>query len=176
MKEELQKWWNNSEIISRKSPQKFKPNYDYELSLRERLVDDFVPNAIAITPEIGQGEFKVLGQNPDNPESCYIGNVKIEYNVNKIWLAKWKINGSTHYAYGMLVSPQILVFNFSYMDSDNQRCTGLVSYSFLSEKIVSGQWIEEGYSKRGIEELRKMEENEIDFDDGHDANWGFSLN
>jgi len=99
------------------------------------------------------GTYKIMGQNPDDPESCYIGN-----------------------AYGLQVSSNILVFNFSYSDEEENLHIGLVSYTFLTDKIVHGEWIEEGFSEKGLEELRKLDNEAPDSDDSYDSNFGFSLN
>ncbi|WP_010523277.1 hypothetical protein [Aquimarina agarivorans] len=169
------KWFENSENVTNKATQNYRSSFEVELAIRKEMLKTFTQTDYELNEDIDIGMFKIMGQNPDDPESCYIGNVVIEFD-DGVWLATWYISGFRHYAYGMQVSSNILVFNFSYLDSDENPHTGLVSYTFLSENIVRGQWIEEGYSEKGIEELRKLEDDEIDFNDMHDANFGFSLN
>lgn len=172
---EIKEWLSNSVQVTEKSPEEYKSNYEYELKIRKEIAQDFTGAEFSITPDSIEGTYRIMGQNPEDPESCYIGSVDIEYNEGT-WLATWSISGFTHYAYGMLVSPTILVFNFSYLDNDNDPHTGIVAYTFLSSAIVRGEWIEEGYPEKGIEELRKLEDDESDYNDMHDANFGFSLN
>ena len=171
----IKKWFSNSVKVTKKAADNYRSSFEHELGIRKDLLKDFLAKDYQITQKIDQGTFKIMGQNPDDPESCYIGNVIIEFDEGT-WLATWYISGFMHYAYGMQVSSNILVFNFSYLDSDENPHTGLVAYTFLSEYIVRGKWIEEGYSEKGIEELRKLDDDEIDFNDMHDANFGFSLN
>jgi len=55
------------------------------------------------------GTYKIMGQNPDDPESCYIGNVIIEFDEGT-WLATWYISGFIHNAYGLQVSSSVIYF------------------------------------------------------------------
>ena len=171
----IDKWLKNSVKVTDKSVEPYISNFKYELNIRKVLAENFEPESYTINTESTQGTYKIMGQNPNDPESCYIGNVIIEYD-DHTWLATWYISGFMHYAYGMQVSPNILVFNFSYLDDDENPHTGLVAYTFISNTIVRGKWIEEGYSEKGIEELRKLDDDELDFNDMHDSNFGFSLN
>ena len=171
----IDKWLLNSIKATKKAVEPYTSNFKYELTIRKKFAKRFVPESYNIDVDTTQGTYKLMGQNPNDPESCYIGNVVIEYDDNT-WLATWYISGFMHYAYGMQVSKNILVFNFSYIDDDENPHTGLVAYTFLSNKIVRGKWIEEGYSEKGVEELRKLDDDELDFNDMHDSNFGFSLN
>ncbi len=47
-------------------------------------------------------------------------------------------------------------------NQDNVEYTGLVSYEFLSDAIVLGQWIEEGTDQTGIELGRKLPIETVD--------------
>ena len=168
-------WLASSSDITQKSKEPYRSNFEFELKQRKKMLKGYEPSYYEVSKETTPGTYKIMGQNPDDPQSCYIGNVIIEYDDDS-WLATWYISGFTHFAYGMQVSPNILVFNFSYMDEDEEPHTGLVAYTFFSNHIVHGEWMEEGYSEKGIEELRKLDEDDTDFDDSHDANLGFSLN
>jgi len=168
-------WLQSSIDITRKSKEPYRSNFEFELKARKELVNKDQLEPYKISAIQTPGTYKIMGQNPDDPESCYIGNVIIEF-VEEKWLATWYISGATHFAYGMQVTDNILVFNFSYMDNEEGLHTGLVSYVFLSETIVHGEWIEEGFSEKGLEELRKVNETELESGDGYDANLGFSLN
>ncbi|WP_010180939.1 hypothetical protein [Aquimarina agarilytica] len=171
----IQKWFKNSTKVTEKATHNYRSSFEYELAIRKEMLKDFFETAYELDVNNDQGVYKIMGQNPDDPESCYIGNVVIEYDEDT-WLATWYISGFMHYAYGMQVSPNILVFNFSYLDTDENPHTGLVAYTFLSKDVVRGEWIEEGYAEKGLEELRKLKDDEEDFNDMHDANFGFSLN
>ena len=173
--ENFKDWLASSSRITQKSKDPYRNSFEFELALRKKLIKDQVFSYYEINKESTPGTYKIMGQNPDDPQSCYIGNVIIEYD-DDTWLATWYISGFMHFAYGMQVSPNILVFNFSYIDGEEESHTGLVAYTFFSNQIVHGEWIEEGFSEKGIEELRKFDEDETDFDDSHDANLGFSLN
>lgn len=173
--ENFKDWLASSSDITQKSKDPYRSNFEFELKLRKKMEKDYVPSYYEVHKETTPGIYKIMGQNPDDPQSCYIGNLIIEYDDDS-WLATWYISGFTHFAYGMQVSPNILVFNFSYTDDDEESHTGLVAYTFFSNRIVHGEWMEEGFSEKGIEELRKLDEDETDFDDSHDANLGFSLN
>lgn len=168
-------WLTSSKDITEKSKEPYRSNFEFELALRKKMLDSYEPSYYEIDKETTPGTYKIMGQNPDDPQSCYIGSLIIEYDEDT-WLATWYISGFTHYAYGMQVSPNILVFNFSYLDEDEDPHTGLVAYTYFSNQIVHGEWIEEGFAEKGIEELRKLDEDEIDIDDSHDGNFGFSMN
>ncbi len=169
------KWYQNSEKVTKKAADNYRSSFEYELAIRKEIVEYYSEREFTLDSDNGQGIYKIMGQNPDDPDSCYIGNVVIEFDEGT-WLATWYISGFMHYAYGMQVSSNILVFNFSYLDNDENPHNGLVAYTFLSEEVVRGEWIEEGYAEKGIEELRKLKDDEVDFNDMHDANFGFSLN
>lgn len=173
--EALQQWLNNSIAIAKCADESFQSKFIYELEKREEAVTNFEKKEIVITPDLVSGTYRAIGQNPDDKESCYIGNVDIFFE-NDTWRAKWNISGYTHEAYGMLVTPNILVFNYSYKDANSSNKMGLVSYTYLSGEIVKGVWLEEGFSAKGIEELRRLETDEDGNPDAHDANLGFSLN
>ena len=173
--EESKQWLNNSIAIAKCAGESFQSKFAYEIQKREEAVNNFEQKEISITPSLVTGTYRAIGQNPDDKESCYIGNVDIFFE-NDTWKAKWNISGYTHQAYGMLVTPTILVFNYSYKDANKSNKTGLVSYTYLSHEIVKGVWLEEGFSGEGIEELRRLETDENGNPDAHDANLGFSLN
>lgn len=168
-------WLDSSNEITQKSKKPYKSSFEFELELRKKMLEDYQPSYYEVHKETTPGTYKIMGQNPDDPQSCYMGNLVIEYDDDS-WLATWYISGFTHFAYGMQVSPNILVFNFSYMDEDEEPHTGLVAYTFFASNVVHGEWIEEGFSEKGIEEVRKLDEDETDINDSHDANLGFSLN
>ena len=173
--ENFKDWLASSIDITQKSKDPYRSNFEFELKQRKKMLEGYEPSYYEVSIETTPGTYKIMGQNPDDPQSCYIGNVIIEYD-DDTWLATWYISGFTHFAYGMQVSPNILVFNFSYVDEDDEPHTGLVAYTFFSSHIVHGEWMEEGFSEKGVEELRKLEEDDTDFNDSHDANLGFSLN
>jgi len=177
MLDKIQQWLANSKELTQISKDPYKSNFEYELKLRQKLV--YSTQSIEeyeVTFEKAVGTYKLMGQNPDT-SSCYIGTVEIEYDdVDESLIATWYIAGATHFAYGMKVSSNIIVFNFAYMDPDENAHTGLVAYTFLSPQIVQGRWIEEGFKGEGIEELRKLDDDESDYNDNHDSNFGFSLN
>ena len=172
--EKINDWIKSSKVIAEKSGEPYRSNFQFELNIRQKMLNNIEQVEYNICQENTPGTYKIMGQNPDDPESCYIGNVIIEFKENT-WLATWYISGFIHYAYGLKVSSNILVFNFSYSDEDENLHTGLVAYTFLTNSIVHGEWIEEGYSQKGVEELRKVDEDELDID-SHDGNLGFSLN
>ena len=173
--EKINDWLKNSKAITEKSKDPYRSNFQFEFNVREKMLKDYKPLHYEINKENTPGTYKIMGQNPDDPESCYIGNVIIEFEEG-VWLATWYISGFIHNAYGLQVSPNILVFNFSYTDDDENLHTGLVSYTFLTDSIVHGEWIEEGFSEKGLEELRKLDNEAPDGDDSYDGNFGFSLN
>lgn len=175
MKKEAKQWLNNSILIAKHAGDSFKAKFEYEIKKRKKAFAEFKEGVIIITPDFSVGTYRVIGQNPDDLESCYIGNVDFLFE-DEIWKAKWNIAGFTHSAYGMLITPNILVFNYSYEDADNNTKLGIVSYNFLSNTIVKGSWIEDGFPMKGIEELRKFDADEDSTPDSHDANLGFSLN
>ncbi len=175
MKKEVKQWFNNSVLIAKNAGESFKAKFEYEIKRRKEALAEFQENPVTITPDLVTGTYRAVGQNPDDVESCYIGNVDF-FIENDTWKAKWNIAGFIHSAYGMLITPNILVFNYSYEDADNVTKLGIVSYTFLSNTIVKGSWLEEGFPIKGIEELRKLDANEESKPDSHDANFGFSLN
>lgn len=173
--EKFKDWLASSTSITQKSKDPYRSNFEFELKLRKKMEESYKPSYYEVSKDTTPGTYKIMGQNPDDPQSCYIGNLVVEHD-DGTWLATWYISGFTHFAYGMQVSSSILVFNFSYMDDEEDPHTGLVAYTFFSNEVVHGEWIEEGFSEKGVEELRKLDEDEADFDDSHDANLGFSLN
>ncbi len=171
----VKKWLNNSKFIASLASDNFKAKFDYEIKLRKEAVINFKKEKIKITPSQVIGTYRIIGQNPDDQDSSYIGNLEIFFKGKEL-KATWNISGYTHSGYGMLVSSRILVFNYSYKDGDGNIRTGLVTYTFLSQNIVKGEWLEEDFPSRGIEELRKLSDDEDNSIDTHDANLGFSLN
>lgn len=172
---ELNQWFNNSKTIAKQAGDNYEDKFIKELEKRKNLLNSFKLQEIQITPQIVSGTYRAIGQNPDDKDSCYIGNVDIFFEDN-VWRAKWNISGYIHNGYGMLITPNILVFNYSYFDADSQKKTGIVAYTYLSSKIIKGSWLEEGFSFEGIEELRRLEADEDPNPDSHDSNLGFSLN
>ena len=173
--EKINDWLRSSKAITEKSTEPYRSNFLYELKVRQDMLKNCKPIDYDINENDTPGTYKIMGQNPDDPESCYIGNVIIEFDEGT-WLATWYISGFIHNAYGLQVSSNILVFNFSYSDEEENLHIGLVSYTFLTDKIVHGEWIEEGFSEKGLEELRKLDNEAPDSDDSYDSNFGFSLN
>ena len=175
--EEIEAWLENSSAITKIAQDPYKSSFEYELKLREELVSKIKVRPYTIFPETAIGNYKVIGKNPGQENSCYIGNLLIEFE-NETWYATWYIYGEAHSAYGMQVGPNILVFNFSYVDENKRMHNGLISYKFLSDAIVHGEWIEESVPFKGIEELRKTNKDTEVFmeDENFDENFGFSLN
>lgn len=173
---EIRNWLVNSKRLSEKASINYKVLFSNELETRKiiaqrsKIISDF-----KIIPAHATGTYKIMGQNPDTEDSCYIGFVEIEY-VDEQWQAVWEVSGNTHYGFGMLVAPNILVFSFTYVDANDKVHSGIASYVFVNDDIVRGEWIEDGYSNKGSEELRKMTKEEIDNDNLFDTNYGFSLN
>jgi len=174
---EIKEWLKSSKEITKVAREPYKSSFEYELNLREQLVSSLDNEAYKIDPDTTVGKYKIIGKNPDRKNSCYIGNLVIEFE-NDMWFATWFIYGETHTAYGMQVAPNHLVFNFSYIDVNKKVHNGIVSYKFLSSSIVHGEWIEEGFPLKGVEELRKTDDTTETFteDSGFDENYGFSLN
>lgn len=176
-KEEINAWLQNSKEITKVAKEPYKSSFEYELNLRRQIVASDQFENYQVNPETTIGNYKIIGKNPDRKNSCYIGNLLIEFE-NNMWFATWFIYGEAHTAYGMQVTSNMLVFNFSYVNTNKKVHTGLVAYKFLSKTIVHGEWVEEGFPLKGIEELRKTDTDNETFmeDHGFDENFGFSLN
>jgi len=175
LNKKVKKWLKNSKKIASQAGKNLKEKFDYEIKLREKAAINFKDEKLCITPDFVTGTYRVVGQNPDDLESCYIGNVAFSFE-DETWKATWNISGFVHHAYGILVSPKILVFNYTYQDGDDDIRVGMVAYTFLSETIIKGEWIEDGFPHKGMEELRKLADTEDPSIDSHDANFGFSMN
>lgn len=173
---EIRNWLVNSKRLSEKVHMNYKALFVNELEMRKvvakhsKITSDF-----KIMPNYVIGTYKIMGQNPDADNSCYIGLVEIDY-VEGQWQAVWEVSGNTHYGFGMQVVPNVLIFSFSYIDSEDNVHSGIASYTFVNDDIVRGEWIEDGYPDKGYEELRKMTKEEVDNDNLFDTNYGFSLN
>ncbi len=173
---EIRKWLVNSKRLSERAKANYRAFFENELEVRRHVAErSKITSDFKIMPNQASGTYKIMGQNPDVKDSCYIGIIEIDY-IEGQWQAVWEVSGNTHYGFGMQVAPNILVFSFSYMDSEENLHSGMASYTFINEDIVRGEWIEDGYPDTGIEELRKMTNEETNNDNLFDANYGFSLN
>ncbi len=173
---EIRNWLVNSKRLVDKALANYKALFVNELEVRKVVAErSKITSDFKIMPNHAKGTYKIMGQNPDVKDSCYIGILEIEY-VEGQWQGVWEVSGNTHYGFGMQVAPNILVFSFSYLDTEENVHAGMASYTFVNDNIVRGEWIEDGYPDRGIEELRKMSADEINDDNIFDENYGFSLN
>lgn len=173
---EIRNWLVNSKRLSEKAQANYKALFVNELEVRRRVAENSkITSDFKIMPNYVMGSYKIMGQNPDVTDSCYMGIIEIDY-VEGQWQAVWEVSGNTHYGFGMQVASNVLVFSFTYIDTDENVHSGIASYAFINDDIVRGEWIEDGYPDKGCEELRKMAKEEIDNDNLFDANYGFSLN
>ncbi len=173
---EIRNWLVNSKRLADKALANYKALFLNELEMRRIIAKHSkITSDFKIMPNQATGTYKIMGQNPDVKDSCYIGLLEIDF-VEGQWQAVWEVSGNTHYGFGMQVAPNILVFSFSYIDTEESVHSGMASYTFVNDNIIRGEWIEDGYPDKGCEELRKMTDDEIDNNNLFDANYGFSLN
>lgn len=136
------------------SDSKKEKQFIEELNLRRETVSDSLDLFLMLTPESIEGVYQVIGANSENAEQGYLGVLTLKYDDSKIF-ATWLIEGEdTQTGFGLLLN-NILSINFVY-EQDDIEYTGLVSYEFLSDKIISGKWVEEGTDQVGIELGRKL--------------------
>lgn len=182
MEQKIKHWLDISMAIAKNASGSAAHHYAVEIEKRQNILrkyhlqkqDMSLSSIKFLTKEKLCGKFSVIGQNPDDKKSCYHGTLEISYQ-NEGWQAEWEIGGYYHQAFGMLVAPNVLVFNFTY-EEENMPKSGLVAYSFLTPDIVTGYWIEEGYPEKGTEHLRRLQPDEDMHQNISTANLGFSLN
>tara|TARA_B100000809_G_scaffold266664_1_gene330579 strand:- start:4751 stop:5266 length:516 start_codon:yes stop_codon:yes gene_type:complete len=125
-----------------------------ELNLRRETISNTHELLSAVTNKSIEGTYQIIGANSENAEQGYFGILTLKYDDNKIF-ATWLIEGEdTQTGFGLFVN-KILSINFVYQQ-DGVEYTGLVSYEFLSEKILSGIWVEMGSDEIGVEYGRKL--------------------
>ena len=100
------------------------------------------------------GNYQIIGANSKTAEKGYIGLLSLKYEENRIF-ATWLIEGADVQTGFGLLHQNILSINFTY-EQEGIEYTGLVSYEFLSNEILSGFWVEEGTDEVGVEFGRKL--------------------
>ncbi len=125
-----------------------------ELNLRRELIShtDIPTNGISETSILGT--YQIVGANSITSETGYVGLLSLSFSDNRIYATWFLEKGEVQTGYGLLLG-NVLSLTFFY-ESEGKEYSGLVSYEFLSEKIISGKWVEEENDEQGIELGRKL--------------------
>lgn len=125
-----------------------------ELNLRREAVSETIELNSELSNNNVEGVYQIIGANSENAEHGYFGVLTLKYDENRIF-AIWLIEGEeTQTGFGLLTN-NVLSINFVY-ERDAVEYTGLVSYEFLSDSMISGTWVEEGSDLIGVEFGRKV--------------------
>ncbi|WP_139959092.1 hypothetical protein [Flavicella sediminum] len=157
MNAKLSRWLEKSVAILRNRISKKDKNavqFIEEINLRREVVD----TSTALFPSIRiseiVGHYQIVGANSENSTSGYAGILSIAYSENKFQASWFLEGGDVQIGFGVLFN-NTLSFNFCY-ELEGKEYTGLVSYEFLTNAIVSGIWTEEGNDELGVEFARKL--------------------
>lgn len=139
--------------ISRATKEETK-SYSDELNIRRELIKNSTSLFPDVTEEMVVGHYQIVGANSSNTNVGYNGILTLVKFENRIQ-ATWQLEGSDiQTGFGLLMN-NILSLNFNY-EIHGKHYTGLVTYEFLSDRIVSGVWVEEGNDEIGVEFARKL--------------------
>lgn len=158
MHEKLSVWLEKSteilqDRITRGKAEDTTP-YIEELNIRRELIsnqNDLYPS-VSIKSIVGH--YHLIGANSLNTNVGYMGILTLVEFENRIE-ATYQLEGADlQTGFGLLLN-NILSLNFNY-EIHGKKYTGLVSYEFVSNKIVSGIWVEDGNDEIGVEFARKI--------------------
>lgn len=125
-----------------------------ELNLRREAVSNIKTLFPSVTFTSIEGVYQVIGANSENAVQGYSGILTLTHDDNRIF-ASWLLEGTdVQTGFGVLLN-NVLSVNFVY-EQEGIEYTGLVSYEFLSDRLLSGIWIEQGTSTTGVEFGRKL--------------------
>ena len=125
-------------------------------------------NTSKIEPNLILGKYKVQGQNQDESQTSYSGQLDIKINSEGQLKAVWII-GKSQLQFGTgFMSNNILVFNFCYEGEGEhlgQQFKGVVVYKILPSGNLDGFWSEEHGDSMflGQEFAQKMTEIDSSF-------------
>jgi hypothetical protein len=129
-------------------------SYIEELNIRRELVSNQKDLYPPVSIKSIVGHYHLIGANSSNTDVGYMGILTLVEYENRIE-ATYQLEGSdVQTGFGLLLN-NILSLNFNY-EIHGKKYTGLVSYEFVSTKIVSGIWVEEGNDEIGVEFARKI--------------------
>ena len=131
-----------------------KNQFIEELNLRREALTDAVDSSEKVTSESLEGVYQVVGANSENSEQGYFGMLSLSYDDNKIH-ATWMIEGQDVQTGFGLLTENMLSLHFVYHREDIEY-KGLVTYEFLSDTMIYGNWIEEDTDEIGVELGRKL--------------------
>lgn len=144
-------------VVSNKAKSK---QFIEELNLRRELISEINQNQLMLSNRSIEGVYQVVGANSEHAEQGYFGVLTLKYEDHRIF-ATWLIEGEDEQTgFGLFIN-NVLSLNFEYKQ-ENQFFAGLVSYEFLSDKVITGVWVEEGTDEVGVEFGRKLPIETID--------------
>lgn len=128
--------------------------YEDELNIRRELVSNSEELFSNISMESVVGHYHIVGANSSNTNVGYVGILSLVKFENRIQ-ATWQLEGSDIQTGFGLVLNNVLSLSFNYEIHGNAY-SGIVSYEFVNDKIVSGVWVEEGNDEVGVEFARRI--------------------
>ena len=169
--ENMKIWYENS--LSELEKNKENAIKEKEVELQEKLQKEIEkrkkimeataetsPNSFEFTKSLSEGDvigtYNVVGNNPPPGNHTYFGVLKIQKELDA-FVGEWiigerqKIKGT-----GIL---QNGVLSFICTDRDGEY-PSIVSYIFVTPKVMRGDWITSGDFSMGFEECRKLESSE----------------
>lgn len=151
----LSRWLSISEnLLNSRISSSISNQFSEELELRRALV----ANSDVLYPSVDtnsiQGAYQIIGANSENSEQGYFGVLTLVEADNRIY-ATWLIEGEdTQTGFGLLLN-NILSIHFVY-EQDGKDYVGIVTYEFITNNVLSGNWVEEGTNTIGVEFARKL--------------------
>lgn len=89
------------------------------------------------------GKFSIIGNNQDENNDSYKGELHLTLNENNRINAKWIINNTQEQFGEGFFKNNILVINFKYYGYEDKTYKGIVVYKCLTKDILEGFWSEE---------------------------------
>lgn len=89
------------------------------------------------------GKFSIIGNNQDENNDSYKGELHLTLNENNRINAKWIINNTQEQFGEGFFKNNILVINFKYYGYEDKIYKGVVVYKCLTKDILEGFWSEE---------------------------------
>ena len=129
-------------------------SFTKELNKRRAMIGEVKNLFPKVHPRAIAGSYQIIGANSETAEKGYVGVLSLKYEENRIF-ATWLIEGADVQTGFGLLHQNVLSINFTY-EQEGTEYTGLVSYEFLSNEILSGFWVEEGTDEVGVEFGRKL--------------------
>ncbi len=174
--EQLEEWYTASvetltaekDEAMRKKEEEYKHALQSEIDKRRLLYEELMALEGASNPELSgesvQGEYAVVGHNPESPASRYVGKMQLR-SEGEVVHADWSVDpvgrrgsrNQSHVGTGIIVGRCIAIHFSYYSPVKNRQEGGVILYESLAPGLLRGRWTGIGISKAGFEECRKSD-------------------